>query len=1431
MVKPLRLGVSLFFILSSALLIPSGTFSALAAITWQFAGWSAGGAFPQIVPDPNVNGRLYIASDVAGVFSTSDRGTVWAPRTTGLRNLLIPTIAVSNSDPNVLYAATAVSVHRSADAGATWAELSSTRNVITFKRPDNYKVIVVDRLDPNRLYVADKLGQIRVSTDAGATWSFVGGVQYPFGTQTPISALYLSRDGNYLFAGATGGLRRYNRSQNTWATIDMAGNKVVDIVGHGFTETVYCAYGNKIAYTSDFGTTWNYTNAVTASAGYIYRFSVATDTSGNTRILIGWRDNWNGSAYLSTNGGSTWANVERNLTHDVGANPTRVWATGFGWPLSVAIDPFQADTFYLTDFWGVWRTTNSGQSWGEIIRDLPNTIGSDVVVSPNGSLLVGTMDNGLVQSTDGGRTYRALSPKVSSDETAKGHVWRVVASGPSGNHIVATSSPWNYSYNQILVSEDGGLTFTKNRNGLPTTYPLYETVWDKGYPRALAQDPSNPSRIYLGIDGNQGGGFFISNDGGYNWTRSAGQPASLRIYNGLAVDPTAPNRLYWGTIGGGGGVYRSQDSGQTWSKVMTSSYYVFDVAVGPDGTVYAGTDTGGPSLYSSTVGGGNWRLVKKFGATGTCEAVAIDPSNPRRVVVSTLLWGNASSGKIHLSEDAGATWTDITGNLPEGAGASAMTFTPDGQTLYMSRFAGSVYKLEFGAPVSDTVAPTAPTGLAATPATGRVDLAWNASTDNVGVTGYRIYRDGSQVGTSAAVSYADTAVTAGATYSYTVKAVDAAANVSAVSNAVNATVPSGTPQDSEPPSIPANVATAATSSQVTVTWNASTDDVGVALYRVKRNGVELGTTAALTYTDSAVAVGLTYSYSVLAQDAAGHQSAESTVVSVTIPSSVDSTPPSAPAALSATLSGTAASLAWTTATDNVGVTGYKVYSGSTQIGDVTGTSFSHTGLAAGTTYVYTVKTYDAAANLSAASNMASVSVPAVSTAPTAPPNLTASLGTGSVYLSWGASTDDVGVSGYNVYRDGVYQVSRGAATRYYTDTSIVAGTTYVYTVKAYDAANNKSDPSNAVTVAVPSGNAPSAPASLNASYSGTAVNLTWTASAGSVAGYRVYRDGAQIGESGQTSYADAAVTSGATYSYTVTAFDGAGAESDPSNVVPITVSSTDVTPPSAPSGLAGSFASGSVALSWTAATDNVGVVGYNVYRNGQYLSSPTGTSYSDGAVTAGQTYVYTVKAYDLESNLSADSNAVSVTVPDSGGPSQIPTVPQSFTATLSAGKAYLSWSASTDDAGVVGYNLYKNGTYLQTVSTLNYTDAAVTAGSTYTYTVKAYDAQNNMSAASAPATLTIPPAMFFETYWLSNLTSSTATVTWRTNVSGTGSVRYGTSAAALNTYSYDVTGTQSSVKLTGLNSGTTYYYQIVVSNGSGSVTSKVNSFKTVGKKA
>lgn len=186
----------------------------------------------------------------------------------------------------------------------------------------------------------------------------------------------------------------------------------------------------------------------------------------------------------------------------------------------------------------------------------------------------------------------------------------------------------------------------------------------------------------------------------------------------------------------------------------------------------------------------------------------------------------------------------------------------------------------------DTQAPTVPTNVTAQAnAANKVTISWVASTDNIGVAGYWVTRNGTAIAkVTSGVQYVDTTVLPSTVYGYRVMAFDAAGNNSPVSSVANVTTPAAA--DTQAPSVPANVvAKAVSQSQINVSWGASTDNVAVSGYDVYRStgsgvATKIGSTNNTSYGDTGLATGTKYAYYVIARDAAGNTSTQSPTVSV-----------------------------------------------------------------------------------------------------------------------------------------------------------------------------------------------------------------------------------------------------------------------------------------------------------------------------------------------------------------------------------------------------------------------------------------------------------------------------------------------------------------------------------------------------------------------
>jgi len=167
----------------------------------------------------------------------------------------------------------------------------------------------------------------------------------------------------------------------------------------------------------------------------------------------------------------------------------------------------------------------------------------------------------------------------------------------------------------------------------------------------------------------------------------------------------------------------------------------------------------------------------------------------------------------------------------------------------------------------------------------QINLSWTASTDNVGVTGYKIERCSgascssfSQINTATGTTFSDAGLAASTSYSYRVRAADAAGNLSSFS--LTATASTTAAPDTTPPSAPTNLmATAASATQINLSWTASADNVGVTGYKIEHcqgagcsNFAQINTATGTTFSDAGLAASTSYSYRVRASDAANNLS-------------------------------------------------------------------------------------------------------------------------------------------------------------------------------------------------------------------------------------------------------------------------------------------------------------------------------------------------------------------------------------------------------------------------------------------------------------------------------------------------------------------------------------------------------------------------------
>ncbi len=257
---------------------------------------------------------------------------------------------------------------------------------------------------------------------------------------------------------------------------------------------------------------------------------------------------------------------------------------------------------------------------------------------------------------------------------------------------------------------------------------------------------------------------------------------------------------------------------------------------------------------------------------------------------------------------------------------------------------------------------------------------------------------------------------------------------------------------------------------------------------------------------------------------------------------------------------------------------------------------------------------------------------------------------------------------------------------------------------------------------------------------------------------------------------------------------------------------TDKTPPSTPAVPTISTVSGTgVTLQWNPSTDNVGVAGYNVYRDGALVATTANSPWADSGLTPGLTYTYQLSAFDAQGNTSGESGALQVLTVDTNPP----TVPTNLAITgVTPTSVSLSWSPSTSPGGVGGYRVLKGNspsslTIIANVTGTTYTDTFATPSTTYYYAVESYNPMGVSSAPSAPVTIVTSTIQAPTAFKATSVTSTSISLSWKA-AAGTGTTGYrilkGTSPTGLQIVQASVPGTTYTDTSVGPN--TTYYYEI-----------------------
>ena len=833
------------------------------------------------------------------------------------------------------------------------------------------------------------------------------------------------------------------------------------------------------------------------------------------------------------------------------------------------------------------------------------------------------------------------------------------------------------------------------------------------------------------------------------------------------------------------------------------------------------------------------------------------PSNLAATAVSSsqidLSWtaatGTVDSYRVERSTTTGTGFVEIAlipGTTHQNTGLTAST-----QYFYRVRACNtggcSAYTSEVSATTqaAPPAAPGAPSNLAATAvSSSQIDLSWTAATGTV--SNYRVERSTTtgtgfvEIASVAGTTYQSGALTALTQYFYRVRACNVG-GCSAYSSEASATTQA---PPLPAPGAPSNLtASAVSSSQINLSWAAGTGTIDS--YRIERKTgagafaeVASVSGATLGHSDMGLTALTLYDYQVRACNTGGC-SAYTTPASAT----TQAAPPAAPGAPS-NLAATAVSssqidLSWTAATGTVD--SYRVERSTTtgtgfvEIASIPGTTYQSTALTASTQYFYRVRACNTGGCSAYTSEVSATTQAPPLPAPGAPSNLTASaVSSSQINLSWAAGTGTI--DSYRIERKtgaGAFAevASVSGATLGHPDMGLTASTLYDYQVRACNTGGCSAytTPASATTQAAPPA-APGAPSNLAATaVSSSQIDLSWTASTGTVTDYRVERSTTtgtgfvEIASISGTTYQSTALTASTQYFYRVRACNTGGCSAY-SNEASATTQAAPPAAPGAPSNLAATPASSSqINLTWAAASGTVD--SYKIERKtgggafAEIASLAGGTlAHSDMGLAATTPYDYQVRACNA-GGCSAYSSMASASTPTAA-----PSVPGTLTATpASASQINLSWTASTgtvDSYGIrrrSGPGMYSDLTSVSG-ATLTYSDMGLSASTQYEYQVRACNtggcSQYGSPASATTLALPAPPAA--PTGLTPTVVSSSQIdLSWTASAGTVDSYKVERSTTSGSGFTEIASVSGTTYQSTALTAATQYYYRVRACNAGG----------------
>ncbi|MEI6883677.1 MAG: T9SS type A sorting domain-containing protein [Bacteroidota bacterium] len=596
--------------------------SARGSNPWTFAGPdNIGGRITDIESPAGSPSTIYVGAATGGILKTTDLGLTWTNLFTNVPVISVGDIAIDPNDNQVIYCGTGEAnsssfsflgngMYKSTDAGATWDHIGLANSAYIAR-------VLVDYSNSQKIFVAacgnlfstnDERGVFR-SEDGGQSWQRV---LYLTDSTSAIDLVQHPTNPQILYA-------------SMWERV------------RGLTYRRSFGQTSGIWKSTDGGTTWNEMTNGLIKGSNVGRIGIAIAKS-NPDILYAFYDldNMEVAVFKTIDGGQSWTRTNDAALSGMNSN--------FGWYFGqVRVDPQNENRVFVMGV-NLFRTDDGGSLWTDLSSWDIHVDHHAMLFDEANSRIIEGNDGGLYRSQTNGDTWTKIGNLPLTQFYAIDIDYQVpqrIYGGTQDNNTIRTLTGGTSDWEPILGG-DG----------------MYTLV-----------DYTYSNTIYAEY---QWGNLYRSDDGGFNMNYIAGPMSGDRVSWSapLAMHPVDPSTLYFGTYR----VWKSTDQGNSWTAVsddLTAGinqyfYTVSTIAVSTlnPSMVLAGTGDG--KVHISTNDGQTWENISAGLPNRWITKVAFDPFNAQTIyaTISGFRWDEPLP-HVFKSTNLGASWTDISGNLPE----------------------------------------------------------------------------------------------------------------------------------------------------------------------------------------------------------------------------------------------------------------------------------------------------------------------------------------------------------------------------------------------------------------------------------------------------------------------------------------------------------------------------------------------------------------------------------------------------------------------------------------------------------------------------------------------------------------------------------------------------------------------------------------------